>query len=133
VSAATRRRQPQLRPALIPGGLGDRKWADRRFPQDILIVDADGHVLEAAWANLFIVENGRHITPPLDGRILPGVTRAQLRADEEPITLERYEAADAVYLTSAVSLITPVRGAASAPSESAVLPAGPGSSSGPGR
>ena len=122
-----------LRPALIPGGLGDRKWADRRFPQDILVVDADGEVLEAGWANVFIVEDGRHITPPADGRLLPGVIRARLKADEEPITLERYEAADAVYLTSAVSLITPVRGAAFAPSPSAVLPAGLGSSPARGR
>jgi para-aminobenzoate synthetase/4-amino-4-deoxychorismate lyase len=134
VSPATRRREPPtLRPALIPGGLGDKKWADRRFPQDLLVVDADGHVLEASWANVFVVEDGRHITPPLDGRLLPGVTRAMIDADEEPITLERYEAADAVYLTSAIALITPVRGAASAPSPSALLPAGPGSSPARGR
>jgi para-aminobenzoate synthetase/4-amino-4-deoxychorismate lyase len=131
--APAKGREPVLRPALIPGGLGDRKWADRRFPSDVLIVDADGEVLEAGWANVFIVEDGRHITPPLDGRLLPGVVRARVDADEEPITLERYEAADAVYLTSAVSLITPVRGAAFAPSASAVLPAGLGSSPARGR
>ena len=37
---ATTHRHP--RPRLIPGGLGDRKWADRRVPPDTLIVDADG-------------------------------------------------------------------------------------------
>jgi para-aminobenzoate synthetase/4-amino-4-deoxychorismate lyase len=135
VSPAQPREAPALVPVLIPGGLGDRKWADRRVPTDALIVDTDGHVLEGAWANLFIVETGRHVTPPADGRLLPGVTRARLldNAAEEPITLDRYEAADAVYLTSAVSLITPVRGAASAPSESALFPAGRGSSPAPGR
>jgi para-aminobenzoate synthetase/4-amino-4-deoxychorismate lyase len=135
VAAAQRRGPVTLRPVLVPGGLGDRKWADRRFPPDILIVDADGEVLEAGWANVFIVEGGRHVTPPADGRLLPGVTRARLldSAVEEPITLDRYAQADAVYLTSAVALITPIRGAASAPSASAVLPAGPGSSPARGR
>jgi para-aminobenzoate synthetase/4-amino-4-deoxychorismate lyase len=99
----------------------------------VLVVDADGEVLEASWANVFIVEGGRHITPPADGRLLPGIIRARIGADEEPITLERYEAADAVYLTSGVALVTPVRGAASAPSPSALLPAGLGSSPAPGR
>ncbi len=92
-------------------------------------------MLEAGWANVFIVEGDRHITPPADGRLLPGVIRARLlgAASEEPITLERYEAADAVYLTSAVALITPIRRPASAPSASALLPAGLGSSPARGR
>lgn len=137
VSPATALPVPRLRPVLIPGGLGDRKWADRRFPNDILIVDADGHVLEAAWANVFIVEGTRHTTPPLDGRLLPGTTRARVievvGAAEEPIDLDRFEAADAVYLTSAVSLVTPVRGAASAPSLTVGPNAGPAPSPAPGR
>jgi para-aminobenzoate synthetase/4-amino-4-deoxychorismate lyase len=127
----------RLRAALVPGGLGDRKWADRRVPAELLVVDADGEVLEGAWANVFIVEGGRHITPPADGRLLPGITRARVieltGAGEEAITLERLEAAEAVYLTSAIALITPIRNAACAPSASAVLPAGLGSSPAPGR
>jgi para-aminobenzoate synthetase/4-amino-4-deoxychorismate lyase len=133
VEPVTERGPVTLRPVLIPGGLGDRKWADRRVPADALIVDADGHVLEGAWANVFIVENGVHITPPADGRILPGITRARIGAREEPITLERYEQADAVYLTSAISLITPVLNPACAPSLSAEPTSGPGSSPAPGR
>jgi para-aminobenzoate synthetase/4-amino-4-deoxychorismate lyase len=123
----------QLVPRLIPGGLGDRKWADRRVPSDVLVVDSDGSVLEAAWANVFIVEDGVHITPPADGRLLPGITRARIDAREEPIDLERYEQADAVYLTSAISLVTPVRNPACAPSLSAVPTSDPGWSAAPGR
>lgn len=52
-----------------------------------LLVDLDGALLEAAWANLLLVTaDGALVTPPLDGRILPGVTRAR--------TLERARALD---------------------------------------
>lgn len=120
VPAGPPRPAPCLEPVLIPGGLGDRKWVDRRVPPGALIVDADGAVLEGAWANVFIVESGRHVTPPADGRLLPGITRAhviaQTGAVEEEIDLDRFELAEAVYLTSAIALVTPVRGAAFAPS-----------------
>jgi para-aminobenzoate synthetase / 4-amino-4-deoxychorismate lyase len=62
-----------------------------------LIVDLDGQVLEAAAANVLIVEGATVVTPPLDGRLLPGAVRARvlaaapsvgLGASEEPITLE---------------------------------------------
>ena len=36
-----------------------------------LILDLDGDVLEAGYANLFIVEGTHLVTPPLDGRPLP--------------------------------------------------------------
>jgi para-aminobenzoate synthetase/4-amino-4-deoxychorismate lyase len=74
-----------LSPALIPGGLGRHKWCDRRILDTFdpgngvsLIVDQREEVLEAAWANVWIVEGMRLITPPADGRILPGVTRVML-------------------------------------------------------
>ena len=51
-----------------------------------LLVDLDGLVLEASRANVVIREGDRLITPPLDGRILPGVTRAALGAEREEET-----------------------------------------------
>ncbi len=65
-----------------------------------LLVDADGSVLEAAWGNFWLLEGDALVTPPADGRILPGVTRALLlelapalglHAREQPITLQRAE------------------------------------------
>jgi para-aminobenzoate synthetase/4-amino-4-deoxychorismate lyase len=101
-----------LTPWLLPGGLGDRKWLDRRLVDRLavrgggvpLLVDGDGSVLEAAWGNVWVIEGERLITPPADGRILPGVTRARLmpEAEEERLTLERLRAADGVFLTSAL-------------------------------
>jgi para-aminobenzoate synthetase/4-amino-4-deoxychorismate lyase len=107
----------QLTPFAIPGGLGRHKWRDRELLEALagqapatvpLLIDTDGLVLEAAHANVWIVEGRALLTPPADGRILPGVTRAALlaaerSAREEPIELERLARADAVFLTSSIS------------------------------
>jgi para-aminobenzoate synthetase/4-amino-4-deoxychorismate lyase len=106
----------RLAPFLLPGGLGAHKWQDRDLVDALasasgampLLVDSDGVVLEAAHANVWIVEGDALITPPADGRILPGVTRAALLAGEssareEPISYERLLAADSTFLTSAIS------------------------------
>jgi para-aminobenzoate synthetase/4-amino-4-deoxychorismate lyase len=109
-----------LAPLLLPGGLGEHKWADRRLVDaggdTPLLVDLDGAVLEAGWANVWALEGDTLVTPPADGRLLPGLVRAAvagvlagtgLQAREEPLTLERLGAADGVVLTSSVRLATP--------------------------
>ncbi|MDQ3630157.1 MAG: chorismate-binding protein, partial [Actinomycetota bacterium] len=103
----------RLAPCLLPGGLGAHKWADRRLLDALavalgavpLLVDADGAVLEAAWASVWAQEGERLLTPPADGRLLPGVTRAALlaedpRCSEEPLSLSRLGRADAVWVSS---------------------------------
>jgi para-aminobenzoate synthetase / 4-amino-4-deoxychorismate lyase len=114
-------RVTMLTPAVVPGGLGPHKWSDRRLIDSLsteqsvpLLLDIDGHVLEAAWANVWIVE-GRHVvTPPADGRLLAGITRASvlelagdlgLAASAEPISLVRLRQADAIFLTSSLRLV----------------------------
>jgi para-aminobenzoate synthetase / 4-amino-4-deoxychorismate lyase len=74
-------------------------------------------VLETARANVFIVEpGGRIVTPPTDGRILPGVTRALviglarelgLRVDVEPIDLARLARAREMFLTGSLAGLEP--------------------------
>jgi para-aminobenzoate synthetase/4-amino-4-deoxychorismate lyase len=58
------------------------------------------------------------VTPPADGRLLPGVTRAQaievaralgLEVREEPVSLDELARADEVFLTGAVRGVEPVR------------------------
>ncbi len=107
----------QLSPFAIAGGLGPHKWRDRDLLEALaaqapgtvpLLIDTDGLVLEAAYANVWIAEGRALLTPPADGRILPGVTRASLLAverfaREEPIELERLARADAVFVTSSIS------------------------------
>jgi para-aminobenzoate synthetase/4-amino-4-deoxychorismate lyase len=109
----------RLRPLAVPGGLGAHKWADRRALEAAddgdtvpLVVDDDS-ALEAARANLFVVEDGAIFTPPADGRILPGVTRRRVMelmpVSEEAISLDRLVAADEVFLSGSVRGIEPVR------------------------
>ncbi|HEY4281013.1 MAG TPA: chorismate-binding protein [Conexibacter sp.] len=113
-----------LAPVTLPGGLGAHKWLDRRLLDALalelrataLLLDADDTVLEAAWGSVFVVEGTRLVTPPADGRILSGVTRAALlqraadaglRPSEEPLTVARLHAADALLITSALGLALP--------------------------
>jgi para-aminobenzoate synthetase/4-amino-4-deoxychorismate lyase len=109
----------ELQPVCIPGGLGAHKWADRRWlaavteavtPHIPLLTDLDGLVLEAAWASVVIVEGDDLITPPNDGRILPGIGRTELTAREEEVDLTRLERADAVLLVNALRGVQVVRG-----------------------
>jgi para-aminobenzoate synthetase / 4-amino-4-deoxychorismate lyase len=112
--------EPNLRlvPWTVRGGLGAHKWVDRRAIDEAterlgatpLIVDEDGSVLEASWANVWAQEGTRLVTPPADGRLLPGTARARLLrsapgAAEEPLTLERLRAADVIVLTSALRTV----------------------------
>ena len=119
----------RLRPAVIPGGLGAHKWADRRLLADLarsaglepgeqlLITDADGNVLETDRANIFAVTSGTLVTPPSDGRILPGVTRkAVLHAARRdgiscstlPVNMALLLAASEVFVSNSVHGVLPV-------------------------
>lgn len=125
---ATRVEEPgldprSLVPRRVPGGLGPHKWTDRRLVDDpgegddVLVVDEAGVVLECGTANLFALLAGEVVTPPLDGRILPGTVRAQalhlLRARpvsvaERAFTLEELRAAREVFTTSSIRGVQPV-------------------------
>jgi para-aminobenzoate synthetase/4-amino-4-deoxychorismate lyase len=117
-----RRRAVALAPVTVAGGLGPHKWRDRRLLERArpgngavaLLLDDDGAVLEAEWGNLWLVRDGRLVTPPADGRILPGVTRARLVAAgpglgltvaQEPLTLDDVRAAATVFVTSSLRLV----------------------------
>jgi para-aminobenzoate synthetase/4-amino-4-deoxychorismate lyase len=124
--AAEARSPAALRPFAVPGGLGAHKWNDRRLVEALadggrvvpLIVDLDGAALEAGHANLLVAEGERLLTPALDGRLLPGTVRAELLASlrrlgvevaEQPLALERLEAADAILLSSSIRGLRPAR------------------------
>ena len=78
-SSASRRAR-HAHAVVLPGGLGEHKWRDRLLIAELerqtgavpLLVDFDGEVLEAGQANLWIAEDDTLVTPPLNGRLLPG-------------------------------------------------------------
>lgn len=113
----------------VPAGAwsGQHKWADRKWLEGAeaelgeevpLLVAGDGAVLEGARANVFAVRDGALLTPPLDGRILPGTARAAvlalaaelgIEAQERPLALEELRGADEAFLSSSVRGLCPVR------------------------
>ncbi len=113
---------------VLAGGLGAHKWADRslldqaqsELAGDVLplIVEWDGTVLEASRGNVFAVRDGVLVTPPADGRILPGIARARaievasaagLEVREGTLTRDDLLGADEVFLTSSVRGVERVR------------------------
>lgn len=117
-----------LRSTLVDAWRGAHKWVDRRLlerldaaaaPATALLVERDGRVLETTRANVFAVgEDGVLRTPPADGAILPGVTRARAIAiarelgatvREERLTRDALGAAREVFATGSIRGVEPVR------------------------
>jgi len=79
-----------------------------------LFLNSRGEICEMATANLFIVKEGRILTPPLSSGCLPGVTRGWLLenagadAEERVLFPEDLAAADEWFLTSAICGVIPV-------------------------
>ena len=114
-----------LAPVTIAGWTGAHKWADGRLidhAQEQVgsalprLLDPDGPVLEGSRSNVFAVVGGGLVTPPLDGRALPGVARARvielaraagLSVEERALTLDELASADEVFLTGGVRGVEP--------------------------
>ena len=118
-----------LRPVTVPGGIGAHKYKDRRLLADLtrqaspgpaeqlLLTDDTGELLETDRANLFAVADGVLLTPPADGRLLPGTTRAAIiqaahdtgiKVGFKPLTLDQLQTATEVFVTNAVAGLLPV-------------------------
>jgi branched-chain amino acid aminotransferase len=83
-----------------------------------IALDVHGYVSEASGANLFVVRQGKLITPPLGNSVLPGITRdavIKLAEDikipvvEQVIPREMLYVADEVFFCGTASEITPIR------------------------
>lgn len=113
---------------LVEGGLGLHKWADRDLigkaeaelgaGEVPLLVDRGGVVLETSRANVFAIRGETLVTPPADGRLLPGIARRRvmeaadacgLLPDETELTIDDLVAADEVLLAGSVRGVEPVR------------------------
>jgi branched-chain amino acid aminotransferase len=83
-----------------------------------IALDVDGYVSEASGANIFIVRNGKLMTPPLGNSVLPGITRdavlglaedVGVTVVEQMIPRELLYIADEVFFCGTASEITPIR------------------------
>jgi D-alanine transaminase len=102
---------------LLPNVLA-RQAAREAGAFEAWFVDADGFVTEGTSSNAWIVDGaGRLRTAALSNAILPGVTRAAMRAlaadlqltvIEEPFTVEEAKAAREAFITAASNPATPV-------------------------
>jgi para-aminobenzoate synthetase/4-amino-4-deoxychorismate lyase len=119
----------RLRPVTVPGGIGGHKYRDRRLltalaaqagtgpDEHLLLTDETGELLETDRGNVFAVMDGVLLTPPADGRLLPGVTRAAvlraahghgIRTGQKPLTLDELAQATEVFVTNSVAGVLPV-------------------------
>ncbi len=85
--------------------------------EQLLLTDETGELLETDRANVFAVIDGVLLTPPADGRLLPGTTRAAvlraahgqgMRTGQKPLTLGELAEASEVFVTNAVVGVLPV-------------------------
>ncbi|MFA5367177.1 MAG: aminotransferase class IV [Dehalococcoidia bacterium] len=84
---------------------------------EAILLNTDGYVAECSASNIFIVEEGRLFTPPIEDGALPGITRGiviELAAKQgidlmqESIGVERLKGAQEVFITNSVIEIMPV-------------------------
>jgi branched-chain amino acid aminotransferase len=83
-----------------------------------IALDDRGYVSEGSGENIFLVNGGKLITPPLGASILPGITRDSVIKIAREMGIEVVEAsiqraalylADEVFLTGTAAEITPIR------------------------
>ncbi len=83
-----------------------------------IALNTRGHVSEGSGENIFLVQDGRLITPPLSSAVLPGITRdcvmtlargLGLPVAEDTVPREMLYVADEVFMTGSAAEITPVR------------------------
>lgn len=75
---------------------------------EAVFANTAGNLCEGTGSNIFIVRDGRALTPPVSAGPLPGVTRrfvlglgdASVPVEEAAITMAEFEQADEVFLTS---------------------------------
>ena len=97
--------------------LARAEWNDLDIAEGLML-DLDGRVVEGTQTNLFVLQDGQLLTPALDRCGVAGVVRGLVleaawvlgfRVVEAALTPERLAAADALFLTSSLAGVWPVR------------------------
>jgi branched-chain amino acid aminotransferase len=85
---------------------------------EAIALGPEGMLSEGSGQNVFIVDGGELYTPPLDGTLLPGITRdtvIRIAADEgltvhvQPLTRETLYTGEEAFVCGTASEVTPIR------------------------
>jgi len=91
--------------------------AKRNGFDEAILLDLDGNVSEAPGENIFIVRDGKIITPPLNSSALEGITRdaiikigkeLEMQVSENKITRSELIMSEEIFLTGTAAEITPI-------------------------
>ncbi len=83
-----------------------------------IALDSSGQVSEGSGENLFVVRDGKIVTPPLGASVLPGITRDTILTLAREMSIPIVEAniprellyiADEVFFTGTAAEVTPIR------------------------
>lgn len=83
-----------------------------------IALDVNGYVSEGSGENIFLVRDGKIVTPPLGASVLAGITRDSVRTLARDLGYEVIESlipremlyiADEIFLTGTAAEVTPVR------------------------
>ncbi len=108
---------------LLDGVLARERAREAGFDEAIML-NTHGSVAEATVSNVFVVSEGRLLTPTIDSGALPGVTRAAvldlarasgIGATETEVTLDGLRACDEAFLTNSVMGVMPLTRLENAP------------------
>lgn len=88
-------------------------WARERDAGEALFANLAGNLCEGTGTNVFLVFDGRLVTPPLSSGCLAGVTRAliveTLRVEERDVPASALAAAPEAFLSSTTREVHPIR------------------------
>ncbi|MGV3002843.1 branched-chain-amino-acid transaminase [Vibrio sp.] len=99
--------------SLLVGGEARRHGYDEG-----IALSVNGYISEGAGENIFVVKNGKIVTPPATSSILPGITRDSIvilakelgyEIEEANIAREALYLADEIFMTGTAAEIVPVR------------------------
>jgi 4-amino-4-deoxychorismate lyase len=79
---------------------------------DCLFLNEIGNVTESAIANLFMIQNNRLLTPPLEDGLLPGVIRSEILSHfpvlETPLRIDQVTSCQGAFLTNSLMGAMPI-------------------------
>jgi len=84
---------------------------------EAILLNDEGYVAECSASNIFIVEAGSVVTPPIEAGVLPGITRGVvielaiklgIKLEQEAVSVERLLSAEEVFITNSVIEIMPI-------------------------